>query len=419
MSFCGETGSVNASDCNGINCCQTAIPSVLDQPVKLTVKPINDRKVGKSVRSLAFICSCNNGYEGNPYLPEGCQDVDECADPHLNNCSRYLSYENGRSTHEKMGCKNTKGLTNATRLRTPGVSTGVGVPFLLICGWGSYKGLKKRKMMKRKEKFFKRNGGLLLQQQLSSSEVNVGNPNLFTSKDLEKATDHFNVNRILGQGGQGTVYKAMLPDGKIIAVKKSKVIGEEKIKEFINEVVILFNHRNVVKLLGCCLETEVPLLVYEFIPNGTLFQYLHNRNEDFSLTWNMRLRIATEIAGALFYLHSAASSPIYHRDINFGVVLAELLTGEKAIFSTIVQETKGLAAYFTDSMEENNLLNIIDNRVLEDGEKEEIIVVANLTRRCLNVSGRERPTMKEVATELEAVQVLRKATNHRLQQQRG
>ncbi|KAB1215053.1 putative wall-associated receptor kinase-like 13 [Morella rubra] len=195
-----------------------------------------------------------------------------------------------------------------------GVSTGVGVPFLLICGWGLYKGLKKRKMMKLKEKFFKQNGGLLSQQQLSSNEVNAGNPNLFTSKDLEKATDHFNVNRILGQGGQGTVYKAMLPNGKIIAVEKSKVIGEEKIKEFINEVVVLsrINHRNVAKLLGCCLETEVPLLVYEFIPNGTLFQYLHNRNEDFSLMWDMHLRIATEVARALFYLHSAASSPVYH-----------------------------------------------------------------------------------------------------------
>ncbi|KAB1215054.1 Wall-associated receptor kinase-like 2 [Morella rubra] len=80
----------------------------------------------------------------------------------------------------------------------------------------------------------------------------------------------------------------------------------------------------------------------------------------------------------------------------------------------MVQEDKGLASYFTDSMEEDNLFNIIDNRVLEEGEKEEIIAVANLTRRCLNIRGKERPTMKEVATELEAVQVLRKATNLQL-----
>ena len=276
-----------------------------------------------------------------------------------------------------------------------GISTSLGLLFLLIGGWWSYKLVKKRNNIKRKENFFKRNGGLLLQQQLSSSEVNVEKTKLFNSKELEKVTDHFNVNRILGQGGQGTVYKGMLVDGRIVAVKKSKVIDEAKLEEFINEVFILsqINHRNVVKLLGCCLETEVPLLVYEFILNGTLSHYLNGQNEEFPPTWDMRLQIANEIVGALFYLHSAASSPIYHQDIkttnillddkyrakiadfgtsrsitvdqthlttvvqgtfgyldpkyfqssqftdksdvySFGVVLVELLTGEKAISST-------------------------------------------------------------------------------------
>lgn len=99
--------------------------------------------------------------------------------------------------------------------------------------------VKKWKMIKRREKFFKRNGGLLLQQQLSSNEVKVESTKLFNSKDLEKATDGFNANRILGKGGQSTVYKGMLVDGGIVAVKKSKVIDEGKLQEFINEVVIL------------------------------------------------------------------------------------------------------------------------------------------------------------------------------------
>jgi len=353
-----------------------------------------------------------------------------------------------------------------------GISSGLGVLVLLVGGWWSYKLVKKKRRIKQKNKFFKRNGGLLLQQQLSSHEANVENTKLFSSKDLDKATDRFNVNRILGQRGQGTVYKGMLADGRIVAVKKSKVIDEGKLGEFINEVVILsqINHRNVVKLIGCCLETEVPLLVYEYVPNGTLFQFVNGQTEEFPLTWDIRLRIATEVAGALFYLHSAASMPIYHRDIkstnillddkyrakvadfgtsrsitvdqthlttlvhgtfgyldpeyfqssqfteksdvySFGVVLAELLTGEKAISSTRVQESKSLATYFIQSMDENNLFDIINSQVLKEGKKEEIIAVANLVKRCLNLNGKKRPTMKEVTMELESIQMLQKAPN--------
>ncbi|KAH9696245.1 hypothetical protein KPL71_023106 [Citrus sinensis] len=131
--------------------------------------------------------------------------------------------------------------------------------------------------------FFKRNGGMLLQQQLTSSEGTVDRCKSFSAKELDKATDHLNVNIVLGQGGQGTVYKGMLADERIVAVKTSKVVGKGKLDEFINKVVILsqINYRNVVKLLGCCLETEVPLLVYEYIPNGNLSDYLHEQNEDF------------------------------------------------------------------------------------------------------------------------------------------
>ncbi|KAF8042147.1 LOW QUALITY PROTEIN: hypothetical protein BT93_A0684 [Corymbia citriodora subsp. variegata] len=300
---------------------------------------------------------------------------------------------------------------------------------------------------------------------LSSPEGNVEKSKLFDSKDLEKATDNFNEDRILGQGGQGTVYKGMLTDGKIVAIKKSKVIDEAKVEQFINEVLILsqINHRNVVKLLGCCLETEVPLLVYEFIPNGTLYQYLHDPNQEFHVSWDTRLRITAEIAGALFYLHSAASIPIYHRDIkstnilldekyrakvadfstsksvsldqthvttlgtfgyldpeyfqssqftdksdvySFGVVLVELLTGQKPISSQREQEGRSLATYFIISMEESRLFDIVDAQVLKQGNKEEIASVASLAKRCLNLNGRSRPTMKEVAMELERIRKL-------------
>jgi len=137
---------------------------------------------------------------------------------------------------------------------------------------------------------------------------------IFTLKELERATDGFNEYKILGQGGQDTIYKGMLEDGSIIAVKRSEKVGGKRLEEFINEMIVLsqINHRNVVKLLGCFLETEVPLLVYEFIPNGNLYRHLHVPHGDFLLSWERRLRIATEVVGALSYLHSEASIPIYH-----------------------------------------------------------------------------------------------------------
>lgn len=177
--------------------------------------------------------------------------------------------------------------------------------FLIAVGtWWVCKVNKKQKAAKQKRKFFKRNGGLLLEQQMFSLHGNVNKTKLLSSNDLEKATDRFNASRILGQGGQGTVYKGMLEDGMIVAVKKSKALKEENLEEFINEIILLsqINHRNVVGILGCCLETEVPMLVYEFIPNRSLFDHIQNPSEDFPMTRKVRLCIACEVADALSYL---------------------------------------------------------------------------------------------------------------------
>ena len=173
-----------------------------------------------------------------------------------------------------------------------GLGTRFGALFLLTITLVLFNVIKKRSETKLKKKFFKKNGGLLLQQQLSSNENNIQNIKLFNLKELEKATDHFSENRIVSNGGQGTVFQGMLSDGRIIAIKKCNTVQEGTIEQFMRFLFFSkVNHRNVVKLIGCCLETEVPLMVYEFIPNGTLFPYLHDENKEFPLTWiNMHLR---------------------------------------------------------------------------------------------------------------------------------
>ena len=346
-----------------------------------------------------------------------------------------------------------------------GVGSGIGILVLVSGVWWLRKFLKKRRITQKKRKCFKRNGGLLLQQQLNTRESNVEKTKIFTSRELEKATENFSENRILGQGGQGTVYKGMLVDGRTVAVKKSKAVDEDKLEEFINEVVILsqVNHRHVVKLLGCCLETEVPVLVYEFIPNGNLFQHIHEESDDYTMIWGVRLRIAVDIAGALSYLHSAASSPIYHRDVkstnilldekyrakvsdfgtsrtvtvdqthwttlvsgtvgymdpeyygssqytdksdvySFGVVLVELITGEKPVITlSSSQEIKGLADHFRAAMKEDKFFDIMDARIRDACKPEQVMAVANLARRCLNSKGKKRPYMREVFAELEKI----------------
>ncbi|CAO2837540.1 unnamed protein product [Amaranthus hypochondriacus] len=428
-----------------------------------------------------YRCLCNPGFQGNPYLYD-CQDIDECAQGNNELCHKPSYCVNTIGSYDCVcpqgyvgeGTKNDPcvlDLNNVQRIKYKllvGLSITLGSILSTLIGWWLYSIMKRRKVVRQRAKYFERNGGLLLQKQVYSDEV-VDRIKIFTIEELEKATDHFNENRILGLGGRGTVYKGMLGEGKIVAIKKSNKLEENQLDEFINELVILsqINHRNIVKLLGCCLETKIPLLVYEFIPNGTLFDNIHNLCQEFPITWKMRLQIASDSAGALAYLHSSSSIPIFHRDIkssnillddkyraklsdfgtsrfvatdkthvttrvmgtfgyldpeyfrshqfteksdvySFGVVLVELLTGQKAIRATLedLEQDRSLTSWFLSYMEKSCILDIVDSQILQEGSEDEFLTIANLAKQCLNLDGRRRPTMKELLVGIESILAL-------------
>ncbi|XP_023760203.1 wall-associated receptor kinase 2 [Lactuca sativa] len=445
--------------------------------------PVNTHCIDSDTGVPGYRCICDEGYQGWPYLDPGCQDINECEDPNINLCEGICTNTPGgyscscKDGYVGDGFSNGRGCvaenSDAENSEFPVIkfSLGMGFGFLAILVGTTwlYFGVKKRNLIKLRKKLFQQNGGLLLKQRIMSSEGSVDSTKVFTAEDLEKATNNYAEDRILGRGGYGIVYKGIFSNNLVVAIKKSRVMDETQIEQFINEVVILtqVNHRNVVKLLGCCLESEVPLLVYEYVSNGTLFNHIHDKGTNW-LSLENRLRVAAESAGALSYLHSATSTPVIHRDVksanillddnyttkiadfgasrlvpidqtqvttlvqgtlgyldpeyfhtsqlteksdvySFGVVLAEILTGRKPLCMERTEEERNLARYFVMALEENRLFKILDPRVVREGTLDQLQEIGELVKRCVNLSSDERPTMKEVAIQLEG---LRKFTQH-------
>uniref|UniRef100_A0A0E0GZL6 Protein kinase domain-containing protein n=1 Tax=Oryza nivara TaxID=4536 RepID=A0A0E0GZL6_ORYNI len=375
---------------------------------------------------VGYRCNCSAGFQGNPYIQNGC----------------------------------TGGIA---------IGLGGGIGILLLSLSVTFLIRKKRSNRQRqlRKKYFQKNQGLLLEQLISSDETATDHSTkIFSLEELKMATNNFNQARVLGSGGHGTVYKGILSDKRVVAIKKPNTIKKEEISQFINEVAILsrINHRNIVKLFGCCLETDVPLLVYDFVPNGSLNHIIHAdpNNREFSLSWANCLRIATETAGALYYLHSAASISVFHRDVkssnilldanytakvsdfgssrlisndqthvstniqgtfgyldpeyyytgrlneksdmySFGIVLLELLLRKQAIFKSGSDSLQNLSIYFLSEITVRSIMEIAAPEVLEEATEDEMNNVASIAQACLRLRGEERPTMKHVELALQSI----------------
>ncbi|CAD6232525.1 unnamed protein product [Miscanthus lutarioriparius] len=293
-----------------------------------------------------------------------------------------------------------------------------------------------------------------------------GSPHIFTYEELEEATDGFSDSRELGDGGFGTVYKGKLRDGRVVAVKRLYKNNYKRVEQFINEVDILSRllHQNLVILYGCTSRSSRDLmLVYEFIPNGTVADHLHgSRASERGLTWPLRMNIAIETAEALAYLHAVEIihrdvktnnilldnsfhvkvadfglsrlcppevthvstvpqgtpgyvDPVYHQcyklteksDVySFGVVLVELISSKPAVDMSRSHSDINLANMALNRIQNHEVDQLVDPQLgyeTDDETKKLIDLVAELAFQCLQLERDSRPSMKEVVEALNCI----------------
>ncbi|XP_062198701.1 putative wall-associated receptor kinase-like 16 isoform X2 [Phragmites australis] len=423
-----------------------------------------------STNGPGYLCNCSKGYEGNPYISDGCKDVDECK-KNPSPCPK------GAGCHNTIGeyrcsCPPGRKLAKETNSCNPDINLIIGICIgsiaLVIIIFCMRVIFERRKLTIVKKQYFQQHGGILLFEKMKSDQGLAFT--VFTESELEQATSKFDKSQILGHGGHGTVYKGIMKDNITVAIKKCALIDDRHKKEFGKEMLILsqINHKNIVKLLGCCLEVDVPMLVYEFIPNGTLFDLIHGKNRTSHIPFSSLLRIVNEAADGLAFLHSYANPPILHGDVktsnilldenymakvsdfgasilaptdeaqyvtmvqgtcgyldpeymqtcrltdksdvySFGVVLLEILTGQKPLKLDDHELQRSLSSSFLLAMKENNLDAMLDSQIRGHESMELLRGLAELAKHCLDMCGDNRPSMKEVSEELSR---LRKLSKH-------
>ncbi|XP_020203672.1 probable LRR receptor-like serine/threonine-protein kinase At1g53430 [Cajanus cajan] len=305
--------------------------------------------------------------------------------------------------------------------------------------------------------------GFLCRKDQTDQELLGLKTGYFSLRQIKAATDNFDPANKIGEGGFGPVYKGVLSDGAVIAVKQLSSKSKQGNREFINEIGMIsaLQHPNLVKLYGCCIEGNQLLLVYEYMENNSLARALFGKEEQrMHLNWSTRMRICVGIARGLAYLHEESRLKIVHRDIkatnvlldkhlnakisDFG--LAKLDEEENTHISTRIAGTIGYMApeyamrgYLTDKadvysfgvvaleivsgksntnyrpkeefvylldwayvlQEQGNLLELVDPSLGSKYSKEEVMRMLHLALLCTNPSPTLRPPMSSVVSMLE------------------
>ncbi|CAM8948918.1 unnamed protein product [Rhodiola kirilowii] len=278
---------------------------------------------------------------------------------------------------------------------------------------------------------------------------------LFSLQELLSATSKFLPENMVGQGGSSWVYRGCLPDGSELAVKVLRPL-EDIIKEFVSEIEIItgVSHKNIVSFVGFCLDANYLLLVYDYLPRGSLEENLHGDKKDASaFRWNERYKVGLGVAEALNYLHNGSKEPVIHKDVKssnillsndfeprlsdfglaqwasasssdtvctdvagtfgylapeyfmhgkvtdkidvyaFGVVLLELLSGRKPISSDNPKGQESLVMWAKSKFEDGKLSDLLDPSLSLDIGCHEIERMVLAARLCIRRSPRLRPQM--------------------------
>ncbi|CAO2169216.1 unnamed protein product [Urochloa humidicola] len=388
-----------------------------------------------------YVCNCSMGYDGNPYIADGCIDINECERHDEYPCRGVC-----RNTLGSYECKCAPGFHSADPFKEPcnlkfplavviasGVAGCLFIISIVVFIW-----LLRKEKRKTKE-YFQKNGGPTLEK--------VTKIKLFKKEELMPI---LRSNNRIGEGGFGEVYKGLLGD-EPVAVKKPKNVNLAD--QFTNEVIIQSRvmHKNIVKLVGCCLEVDIPILVYEYVPKGSLDDILHGSREPLDL--DQRLDIAAQSARGLAYLHSDTITTILHGDIkpanillnddlvpkisdfgisrmitidkkytrnvigavsyvdpvylqsgrltsksdvySFGVVLLELITRKKA------SDSNNLLRNFLDAYtKEKRVIELVDSEIAVTENLELLHSLAGMIVECLDLNIDQRPEMIDVAENL-------------------
>ncbi|KAI3409080.1 Protein kinase domain-containing protein [Psidium guajava] len=292
-------------------------------------------------------------------------------------------------------------------------------------------------------------------------EVNVG-PHRFPYQELKKATRGFRDKELLGFGGFGRVYKGAIPNKNTpVAVKRISHESKQGLQEFVSEIATIgrLRHRNLVQLLGWCRQRGDLLLVYDFMPNGSLDKYLFDEPKTI-LTWEQRYKIIKGVASGLLYLHEEWDQTVIHRDIKagnvlldaelngrlgdfglaklyehgtapsttrvvgtlgylapeltrtgkpttrsdvfaFGAVLLEVVCGRRPIEPKALPEELFLVDWVWEKWRTGAILDVVDSRMKGEYDEMEAVVVLKLGLMCSNNAPESRPTMRQVVRYLE------------------